>query len=128
MFLSACLIMPVASFGLCPRWSKSFLAFFFVRLRSFFASHCSLNEIGSIFICHIISLLEQDIGFEPMTFSLATKHSTTELILHLLLIHYTADDSARQIKLHACMICICLLHNLQQTHLVSQREQHCTYL
>ena len=27
-------------------------------------------------------LLEQDIGFEPMTFSLATKHSTTELILH----------------------------------------------
>jgi len=25
--------------------------------------------------------LEQDIGFEPMTFSLATKHSTTELIL-----------------------------------------------
>ena len=27
------------------------------------------------------SNLEQDIGFEPMTFSLATKHSTTELIL-----------------------------------------------
>jgi hypothetical protein len=26
--------------------------------------------------------MEQDIGFEPMTFSLATKHSTTELILH----------------------------------------------
>ena len=26
--------------------------------------------------------VEQDIGFEPMTFSLATKHSTTELILH----------------------------------------------
>ena len=26
-------------------------------------------------------LLEQDIGFEPMTFSLATRHSTTELIL-----------------------------------------------
>ena len=25
--------------------------------------------------------LEQDIGFEPMTFSLATRHSTTELIL-----------------------------------------------
>ena len=25
--------------------------------------------------------MEQDIGFEPMTFSLATKHSTTELIL-----------------------------------------------
>jgi hypothetical protein len=28
--------------------------------------------------------MEQDIGFEPMTFSLATKHSTTELILHCL--------------------------------------------
>ena len=28
--------------------------------------------------------VEQDIGFEPMTFSLATKHSTTELILHCL--------------------------------------------
>ena len=28
--------------------------------------------------------LEQDIGFEPMTFSLATRHSTTELILHCL--------------------------------------------
>ena len=28
--------------------------------------------------------LEQDIGFEPMTFSLATKHSATELILQLL--------------------------------------------
>jgi hypothetical protein len=27
-------------------------------------------------------LLERDIGFEPMTFSLATKHSTTELIPH----------------------------------------------
>jgi actin-like ATPase involved in cell morphogenesis len=26
--------------------------------------------------------LERDIGFEPMTFSLATKHSTTELIPH----------------------------------------------
>ena len=28
--------------------------------------------------------MEQDIGFEPMTFSLATKHSTTELILHFI--------------------------------------------
>ena len=27
--------------------------------------------------------MEQDIGFEPMTFSLATKHSTTELILQI---------------------------------------------
>ena len=26
--------------------------------------------------------MEQDIGFEPMTFSLATKHSTSEVILH----------------------------------------------
>ena len=30
--------------------------------------------------------MEQDIGFEPMTFSLATKHSTTELILHKTLV------------------------------------------
>ena len=29
------------------------------------------------------SILEQDTGLEPVTFSLATKHSTTELILHL---------------------------------------------
>ena len=29
-------------------------------------------------------IMEQDIGFEPMTFSLATRHSTTELILHCL--------------------------------------------
>ena len=27
--------------------------------------------------------MEQDIGFEPMTFSLATRHSTTELILQI---------------------------------------------
>ena len=27
--------------------------------------------------------VEQDIGFEPMTFSLATRHSTTELILRM---------------------------------------------
>jgi len=26
--------------------------------------------------------MEQDIGLEPMAFSLATRHSTTELILH----------------------------------------------
>ena len=28
-----------------------------------------------------LKYMEQDIGFEPMTFSLATRHSTTELIL-----------------------------------------------
>jgi hypothetical protein len=66
------------------------LAFFLARFSSFFCSHCSLNVngIGTGFyfsnFCHNISmLLEQDIGFEPMTFSLATKHSTTELILRI---------------------------------------------
>ena len=28
------------------------------------------------------NILEQDVGLEPTTFSLATRHSTTELILH----------------------------------------------
>ena len=46
-------------------------------------------------------LLEQDIGFEPMTFSLATKHSTTELILHTTT-YYTIKLPACQIMLHAC--------------------------
>ena len=32
-------------------------------------------------------IVEQDIGFEPMTFSLATRHSTTELILQIVVPH-----------------------------------------
>jgi hypothetical protein len=39
--------------------------------------------------------VEQDIGFEPMTFSLATKHSTTELILH-------SVAEGRRVELHPC--------------------------
>jgi hypothetical protein len=38
------------------------------------------SEPGLLVMCFY---MEQDIGFEPMTFSLATKHSTTELILHI---------------------------------------------
>ena len=38
--------------------------------------------------------MEQDIGFEPMTFSLATRHSTTELIL-LISIYLMANDFCR---------------------------------
>jgi hypothetical protein len=43
------------------------------------ASKTTVSTNSTIGANHLI--LEQDIGFEPMTFSLATRHSTTELIL-----------------------------------------------
>ena len=42
-----------------------------------------INSEAQLPLCYWGINLEQDIGFEPMTFSLATKHSTTELIPHI---------------------------------------------
>ena len=54
-------------------------------------------------------LVEQDIGFEPMTFSLATRHSTTELILHknLFTILQITIIQLRHIIIQSDRYCIC---------------------
>jgi hypothetical protein len=52
--------------------------YFAVKLYPLILSLLSLS-IWNLLLIELT--MEQDIGFEPMTFSLATKHSTTELIL-----------------------------------------------
>ena len=53
--------------------------------------------------------MEQDIGFEPMTFSLATRHSTTELILHYFLPQRTTFHAFSCARYNMVLTNICII-------------------